>query len=159
MQYIVVTHKNLFLLGLFSECILRRHRSGWLGYKGPIRSLNVLKDFFGYDVRANIRVLSEEYDDLIAGNSNSHICTAGVRYSQRDELTHHQVQVQSRHVRSKRSYNEFEQVKSLEVHICVLVLEQLTKQDLHGLNLVSGCRRRDYRHLLLNDLLDLNDSL
>ena len=41
-HYIVVTHKNLFLLGLFSECILARHRSGWLGYEGPIRSLNVL---------------------------------------------------------------------------------------------------------------------
>ena len=88
-HYIVVTHKNLFLLGLFRECILRRHRSWRLGYEGPICSLNVLEDFFGYDVRADIRVLSEEDDDLIAGDSYSHICTAGIRYSQRDELTHH----------------------------------------------------------------------
>ena len=62
-------------------------------------------------------------------------------------------------MRSERPNDEFEQVKSLEVHIRVLVLEQLAKQDLHGLHLVSGCCRRDYRHLFLNDLLDLNNSL
>ena len=44
-------------------------------------------------------------------------------------------------MRSERSNDEFEQVKSLEVHIRVLVLEQLAKQDLHGLHLVSGCCR------------------
>ena len=158
-HYIVVTHKNFFLLSLFSKCILRRHGSRWLGYKSPVRSLNVLEDFFGYDVRADIRVLCEEDDDFIAGDSNSHICTAGVRHSKRDELAHHQVQVQGRHVCSERSHNEFEQIKSLEVHIGILIFKELAKQDLHGLNLVSGCCRGYDCHLLLNDLLDLNNSL
>ena len=60
-----------------------------------VRALYVLDDLFGYDVRADVSMLGEEDDDLVARDSDPHICTACISHCERNELTHHQVQVKS----------------------------------------------------------------
>ena len=101
MHYVVVAHENLFPLGLIGKRILWRHGSGWLSSESSIRSLNVLENFFGYDVGADVRVLGEEDDDFVTGNADSHVGTACICHSKGDELTHHQVQIKRGEMRCK----------------------------------------------------------
>ena len=61
-------------------------------------------------------------------------------------------------MRSKLPNDEFEQIESFEVDFRIFLLEQLSEQDLQGLNHLFGLGRRYLGHLTLDDLLERHDD-
>ena len=62
-------------------------------------------------------------------------------------------------MRRQRPYDELKQIECLEIHVSVLVAEQLSQKKLERFDKITCSGRRDRRQLLLNELLDLYDSL
>lgn len=91
MQDIEVSAQDLFFLSVVSQDILRRHRCWWCASQRSVGALDIFDHFFGDDDRADVGVLGKEDDDLVTRNSDSHVGTAGIGHSERDELAHHQV--------------------------------------------------------------------
>ena len=87
-------------------------------------------------------MLCEVDDYFVASNSDPHVCRARVGHGQRDELAHHEVQIEGRKVRSKLPNDEFEQIESFEVDFRIFLLEQLSEQDLQGLDHLFSLGRR-----------------
>ena len=56
-------------------------------------------------------MLCEENNDFVTGYADAHVCAACIGNCQRDELAHHQMEVEGRKVRSKSADDEFQQNK------------------------------------------------
>ena len=78
---------------------------------GPVQSIDVLQEFFCDWQRPNTLMLREINNNFIRSQSHPDVALVPLRQEDTHKLSEHQMSVQTTHVLSETSHNEFQKVQ------------------------------------------------